>query len=458
MKNKKILIAIGITAIILATISILYFVDLNKTVIVNFDTNPSIQIKIKEDKVVDLQALNDDGKRIFESIDFKNMAVKDATNKIVEELIKNEYLISNNSILIGVDAKDTSLGEIMKTNLVNYVVEKMNAHQLKPNVLSLLITNKDNSSMAAKNNISLSKAQLITEILQKSKDYSFEQLSKLNINELNLLTIDKKMDLKINQIGEPLMNDYITRNKAFELAMKKLDLKSVVIVGATIEFDEENDIFVYEVNFAHNNRNYEVDVNAKNGEIVSWNIEPLDKPIGDLKFSKNDAIEIALKEFKLDKKDVKNILCGIDDGQYEVEFLYDNKEYEIRVDVNSGKIISKKADIDDNSNYQINITASQAVEILSKNLNIKRNQMINLDVELEKGIYEIEFSYNSKMYKYYVNANTKLVEKYYQYNISDTDTNTSASTDEKNPTDKPNKPGSVDTSTGSTADKNDYND
>lgn len=138
------------------------------------------------------------------------------------------------------------------------------------------------------------------------------------------------------------------------------------------------------------------------------------------KITIEQAKEIALKHANLSGDQVTFIKSGqeFDDGieKYEIEFYFDNKEYDYDINANTGEVISYDYDIENYNhnkqsiNNQSQITVEQAKEIALKHANISESQVtfIKADKELDDGIekYDIKFYFDNKEYEYEINANT----------------------------------------------------
>ncbi len=140
------------------------------------------------------------------------------------------------------------------------------------------------------------------------------------------------------------------------------------------------------------------------------------------KITEKKAKQIALKDAKVDEKDITHIRIKEDfeDGRpvYEVEFYLENKEYDYDIDQNTGEIISKDYDIEDDfyqtsknkkdsSNQKTSkIDKEKAIKIALDKVPgaTKQNLQIEFDLEDGKEVYEGEIHYNQKEYDFEINA------------------------------------------------------
>ena len=63
--------------------------------------------------------------------------------------------------------------------------------------------------------------------------------------------------------------------------------------------------------------------------------------------SENDAKEIVAEHFSLKLEECRVVKCHLDEGEYEVELVFEGKEYEAEVDARSGKIFDADVERED---------------------------------------------------------------------------------------------------------------
>lgn len=131
--------------------------------------------------------------------------------------------------------------------------------------------------------------------------------------------------------------------------------------------------------------------------------------------SKEEVKEQLANHIKLNKNEIyfENIDLEIDNNQYEVDFYYNNNEYEAKIDAKEGKIIYTNYPLTNNSetpstnnettNQTSNeITLDQAKEIALKhaNLNEKDLTLIKAQEDQDDGkiVYDIEW--HDTIYEY----------------------------------------------------------
>ena len=159
------------------------------------------------------------------------------------------------------------------------------------------------------------------------------------------------------------------------------------------------------------------------------------------KITMEQAQEIALKHAKLTSDQVSFIKTDteLENGieVYNIEFSYENKEYDYKINSSNGEIVEYDSDIEDyditqqqatkenksvtpnnqNSNNS-KITVEKAKEISLKHANLKDNQVVfdKTEMDYDNGVqvYDIEFHYNNIEYNYEIDANTGNILSYSQ--------------------------------------------
>lgn len=149
----------------------------------------------------------------------------------------------------------------------------------------------------------------------------------------------------------------ITSEEAKEIALNHAAVSAAdaTFVRAEYEWDDNS----YEVEFYANNVEYDYEINAATGDILSYDSEIEGFVIGDAPqgetasagmITEEDAKSIALKHSGFSESDVKGLRVtrDRDDGrqEYEVEFRDGFTEYSYEIDATTGEIISYEIDND----------------------------------------------------------------------------------------------------------------
>lgn len=343
---------------------------------IEFDVNPSIEIEVnKKEEIIKINALNEDAKKVLDDMDFKGVDLDIAVNAIIGSMLKNGYLtVDQNSILVSVKNDDKEKGEQLQQKLSKEIQEILSASKIEGSVITQdYETNDDIKKISNDNNISEGKAELIKRILDaKLKDakgnlYTSEDLAKLSINELKLLLEEKETSLKnVNTTGTASTSSYIGKDKAKEIALENANVKEKNVIDIEVELDADDGRLVYEVDFETKDKEYEYEIDAKEGTIVQKESEGNDDYYEDKKetsnkenntnntssyIGKDKAKSIAFTDAKVKESDVKDLSVEFDEDDgtyhYEIEFKYNKKEYKYDINAKTGKIIDKEVERDD---------------------------------------------------------------------------------------------------------------
>ena len=168
--------------------------------------------------------------------------------------------------------------------------------------------------------------------------------------------------------------------------------------------------------------------NLNNNEIQNGNTNNSQTINETSKISIEEAKSIALTHANLTSDKVSFIKAknefdnGID--KYDIEFYYENTEYDYEINASNGQIIKYDYDVENyniNRNQNVdrtvnNVSTEQAKEIALKHANLTANEVIFAKVELDfdDGIqkYEVKFYNNNIEYEYNIDANTGEIVSY----------------------------------------------
>lgn len=329
------------------------------------DVNPSIELNVnKNDKIISVNPLNEDAKIIIDNMNLKNSDLNIAINALIGSMLKKGYLTElQNSVLISISSKNNTKSTELQTILTNEINGILKSSNIDGSILTQLINVDDSEkSMAKKYNISIGKVKLINKIIHNDSTLLFEDLANMLINELNLINNSKKIqsdDIMIT--GEASIKSYITENEAKKIAINNANVKETDIYDYNIDFDSENGILCYEIEFKTKTYEYDYDINALNGNIIKKEKEKNDENvISDTSNKKESYItkakakalalnKVGIKsdqikeyEIELDKKDSAKEV-----DKYEISFKYNNYEFDIEINAITGGIINVEKEIDD---------------------------------------------------------------------------------------------------------------
>ena len=154
-----------------------------------------------------------------------------------------------------------------------------------------------------------------------------------------------------NTKKDELPQNSITIEEAKEIAIKHANVPKEDIVFVKAEETMDNGVKKYDIEFSSkdNKYDYEYEINVDSGEIVEYAVpEKQNTDANTAKMSEDKAKEIALKHANLSSDKVTFIKSEyeVDNGveKYNIDFNYNNKEYNYEIDVNTNEIISYEID------------------------------------------------------------------------------------------------------------------
>ena len=259
------------------------------TSLVTLDVNPSIQLHLDEDdKVIEAIAVNDDAKKVLQDMELEQADANVAMNAVLGSLVKNGYLNANqNTVLLSVENDDDQARVALEDELSQYIYTALKSYSIEGAIYSQDIDIDDDvESLMNKYSISYGKANLIEDIIDENDDakktYKVEDLVKLNAQDLILIyqSLDKD-DTQKNankMVGNVSTKQYITKDEALNIALKNASVSKSQIKELEIDYDMENGVLTYDIEFKYNQNEYEYEVSAAKG-IVEREVEPEVKPV-----------------------------------------------------------------------------------------------------------------------------------------------------------------------------------
>ena len=205
------------------------------------------------------------------------------------------------------------------------------------------------------------------------------------------------------------VNNRYSYNYAYTLS----DAKDIVF--GSLGIDEEDaykkqfklDDGKYELEFVYNGVEYEYEVSAYTGEIVKVEND-YDRVVYNhgqngktTMISLDTAKKTVFDSLGIAESDTVLTKCEFDDGKYEIEFYYNNTEYDYEVGAYTGSIVKSEKK---QNNVATAITLDEAKQIVFDKIGVTESQVVLTKCELDDGKYDIEFTYNNTKYDYEVGA------------------------------------------------------
>lgn len=163
--------------------------------------------------------------------------------------------------------------------------------------------------------------------------------------------------------NQKITNNIITLEEAKEIALRNANLNESEVTFINSRLETDNGIKKYDIEFYHENKEYDYEINALDGSIIEMDFDVENyntqeqNEIGnnnpnlntnEVLISEEKAKEIALDNANLtiDQVTFKKVEIDLDDGikKYDIEFYYNNKEYSYEIDANTGSILAYEQD------------------------------------------------------------------------------------------------------------------
>lgn len=289
---------------------------------VYLDVNPSIEIVTnRQDKVIELRAENEDGKRLAEGLEYKGKSIYQVTEEVLDKMMIQNYLNKEHEfVLLSVYNKNQDKAEQQKQTLDKRIHDHLQAKELQPIVLSQKLDNTSTIENFAKQyGISVSKMTFIRNMIILNPELRTEDLVHLSIEQLVKLSqgmgleLDKIIDSNdLDRIKVPLpepepeesfeeeldvitplpkddsdYDDYYDDNDDYDDDYKqsktekpsiisRVEAESIALSianGTITDFDFDEDDLEYEVEIELGNKEYEIAIDARTGEVLEVEID-----------------------------------------------------------------------------------------------------------------------------------------------------------------------------------------
>jgi hypothetical protein len=186
LKNKKIATIVTAVALALGVSGAAYSYTAPEKY-VSFDINPSVELTTNMfDKVIDVDALNEDGIKIIENLDLMNKDVKDAVDLLTQAAIDNGYLAEQlqNEILVTVSADNEEEAIETETELEEVIKEELTEENLEETPVTTQNVNLERKQEAARLGISPGKMNLIQKLQAVDPEIDVEEYAKKPVKDI----------------------------------------------------------------------------------------------------------------------------------------------------------------------------------------------------------------------------------------------------------------------------------
>lgn len=252
--------------------------------VIGLDVNPSIELSVNvQDRVVAVTAVNADANIVLDGMDLIGSTTDVAVNAILGSMYQQGYLgASSNSILVSVDNKDEEVSRQIETRLVEDINQTLQAYSLEAAILSQTVRQVDDTVTQTATDYEMSQGRtiLIQKIIDNYPYYTFEDLSQLTINELNLLLSSQNVEVQtVTVVGVADESSYIGQDAAVEVVLSQFTGDREGLKDLYTDIGVRNARMVYEVSYLYEGVIYIYKVDALTGEIV---VSYVDYPVTDV--------------------------------------------------------------------------------------------------------------------------------------------------------------------------------
>ena len=410
---------------------------------VDIDVNPGVEIVTnKKNKVLEVQSTNQDGAAVIDGMNLKNTELKVAVNALIGSMVQKGYIKNDNTgILVTVRNDNEDKANKVKAEVLNDINTALSTNSVQATVINQTVkTTVDAKKFAAENNISIGKAVFVLNLAAKDTSLDAKELAKMKVSEIASLVVQKGIDIRdivdydsddsiweniadaIEDIDEDAREKGIATSaavenstaatttpqpaptqpaatvapattaaqsnntvgdigieKAKEIAMSHAGVSAGSVSFVKAKLDTEDGVKVYDIEFYSGNVEYDYEINAATGAIVSFdqdieNYAVPTQPAAPTQpqssattqaatqpqpaaptqaatsvISVDKAKQIALLHAGVSGASFTKVKLDTDDGVrvYEIEFKVGNVEYDYDIDASSGAIISSSSEIDD---------------------------------------------------------------------------------------------------------------
>lgn len=375
------------------------------------DVNPSIEIQLNsKEKVMDVKAQNQDAIEILDGMDLKGTDLNVTVNALLGSLVKHGYIDDlSNSILVTVENDNAERGAQIQSEIVAEIDRILSSQSINGSVLGQnfsMSADPELQSIANQYQISLGKAALVQTLVKNNPLYSAEELSKLSINELNLLLEAQgttQQNSGISSTGAASDKAYIGQDSAKAAALTHAGLSEADVTFEKIKLDYDDGVVEYDVDFYTSTTEYNYEINALTGTVISFESEQhrsngssgiTSSPSGNSQIEQ--AKQTALSHAGVDASQAtfKKAELDYDNGRQtvEIEFYTSNMKYEYEIDVATQGILSC-----DYESFSVSpsgggasINEDQARQIAQNKAPNARITSFEVDRDNGQVIYEIE--------------------------------------------------------------------
>ncbi|SFN98928.1 PepSY domain-containing protein [Proteiniclasticum ruminis] len=257
------------------------------------DVNPSIELKTnKKNEVIGLRASNVEGEVLLQDIDYSGKSYEDVTEMILEELIEEGYLRSQEEVML---LSVFSRNEMKEEEKLNRLDDLIHAYLKNREIVPILLNQRLEKTSAIENyakeyGISISKMTFIRNLMILQEGLLVEDLVKMSLEELVLLSKNLELDLgriieseDLSEVEhlEPEEKENPDENPSGGEGRNRITLQEARRIalertgGRIVEEDLDEDSYEFEIHT--DAEKHELEIDAFTGRILDHDREALDE-------------------------------------------------------------------------------------------------------------------------------------------------------------------------------------
>ena len=186
-------LAAACAAIVVGLGALIYSLNAVTDSSISIDVNPSIEIITnKRDKVIKVNALNEDAEKVIGAMKLDDTGLDVTVNELVSAMVEYGYISADKrDILVTVENKNEEKAKSIRDRVDNDITEALIKLEIKPNLVSQTADrhkkNDDIQKQADENGISYGKALMISKLREKYPVLADEKLEAMSTHEILLL-------------------------------------------------------------------------------------------------------------------------------------------------------------------------------------------------------------------------------------------------------------------------------
>ena len=390
--------ALGLCACLALILSLGSYQFFKAAAVIGLDVNPSVEVVANRfDRVLSVHPLNADGEVILADMDLKYVDLDTAINAIVGSMVLNGYFTpgDNVAMLVSVSGGSDAANDEMRHRVAMDIEQAVTASGGSVAILTQNATIPDSASgeeqtlssvqdRAKQNGISYGMQVFLDRLLALDPTLDEGELITMSLSEIAHLVQQRGLDLGLivdydsddstreniedfiedvdedhweqssQQGSTPSGEDTITVEQAKSAALTHagVDAADAVFLKAQPEWDDGQ--ARYEVEFYAGNVEYDYEIDAVTGAVLSFDrdiedyVIPTTPVTSDELISMDEAKLIALGQAP---EGTTVVQCELDrdDGRYryELELRNGRTEYECEIDAVTGAVLKWESDYDD---------------------------------------------------------------------------------------------------------------